>query len=290
MPGRFRALLSGMLVVACGCATTRTRENADSARPVIATPGDSARDVFRSVAPALADLVAEPLKGRYSFYIEDLESGQWLGFGDEELFEGWSLLKVSVMATILKKAARHEISIEDSTALSGPGYGRGAEVAIRELLERMIKLSDNGASLALSKYFTAAEFYRDLRAMADENIAAPMEAQRPPAISPRQFGNLLNSLYRGDYLGSEMSTYALELLSGTVYDSQLRRGVPSGTRVAHKVGFNADAGDFHDCGIVFLPHRPYILCVMSSNNTRAEADAVIGRISRIVYDNFAKQQ
>jgi len=85
-----------------------------------------------------------------------------------------------------------------------------------------------------------------------------------------------------------MSKISLQALAETVYASQLPSGVPEGTKVAHMVGYNANRGDFHNCGIVYHPKGAYILCVMSRNSTREEADRVIHAISRTVYEYYAE--
>ena len=74
--------------------------------------------------------------------------------------------------------------------------------------------------------------------------------------------------------------------TATLYDTQIKAGLPPEIKLVHKVGHNAGCGDFHDCGIVYLPppHKPYVLCVMSKGSTREEADRVISTISRQVYN------
>ena len=60
--------------------------------------------------------------------------------------------------------------------------------------------------------------------------------------------------------------------------------MPKGISVSHKVGFDATSGDSHDCGIVFLPNRPYMLCIMSRNTTKDESERVMSAVSRQVYE------
>jgi hypothetical protein len=58
--------------------------------------------------------------------------------------------------------------------------------------------------------------------------------------------------------------------------------------VAHKFGIRDIAGEqekqFHDCGIVYYPKRPYLLCVMTRGNDIQQAIAFIREVSRRVYD------
>lgn len=80
----------------------------------------------------------------------------------------------------------------------------------------------------------------------------------------------------------------------TSFPSQLPAKLPPDLRIAHKIGVAYDddskvIGSFHDCGIVYLPGKPYSICVMSRGVTRAEADATISTISLVVYEYMAAQ-
>jgi beta-lactamase class A len=95
---------------------------------------------------------------------------------------------------------------------------------------------------------------------------------------------MLRSLYLSSYLRRPMSEIALNTMLYTKYNSQIPAGVPSNVPVAHKIGFYFQEGYFHDCGIVYVPKKPYILCVMSKNTNQIEANKIISAVSKIVYD------
>ena len=100
------------------------------------------------------------------------------------------------------------------------------------------------------------------------------------------YSNLFTILYNGYYLSNEMSQLSLELLSESTYKDGLVAGVPAGTRVAHKFGFyNPPTGEsqLHDCGIVYHPRTPYVLCVMTSGPNIESEEAAISAISHLVY-------
>lgn len=239
------------------------------------------------------------VKGQYSLYFEDLNSGVWFGIDETNLYNQWSLLKVKVAATVLKKVERREITLASKVKLSPADLDTatlypelnhaGDELTVRELLDRLIRYSDNTASFALSRLFKADEFQDTLLAVG--TLPAPADKPRNflPSVSPKEYANALRDLYFAKYLSKPSSELILALMADTVYDSQIRMGLPPDIKVAHKVGFNADCGEFHDCGIVYLPDAPYILCVMSKKSTRDEADRVIREISRLVYE-FVRQK
>ena len=74
-----------------------------------------------------------------------------------------------------------------------------------------------------------------------------------------EFSTTVGTAY---YLNKPSCEYALRLLLRTIYRDQITAGLPSEIPVAHKEGYNVDTGDFHDCCVVYLPNRPYILCIM----------------------------
>lgn len=248
----------------------------------------------------LVNLLADgSVKGQYGLYFEDLNSGARFGINETNLYSQWSLLKVNVAVTVLKKVEGREVNLESGIKLHPAGLDTatlfpelnhtGDELTVRELLDRLIRYSDNTASFALSGLFKADEFQDTLLAVG--TLPAPSDKPRNflPPVSPKMYANILRDLYFAKYLSKPSSDLLLALMSDTVYDSQIRMGLPPETKVAHKVGFNAGCGEFHDCGIVYRPGAPYILCVMSKNSTREEADRVISEISRLVYE-FVRQK
>lgn len=249
---------------------------------------------YAELKPLVVETLTNNVKGHFSFYLEDLTSGTRLGINENDLYRAWSLLKVSVMVTILKKVEQQKLSLDRKVPLKPeanesesvfPSADRAAvSLSVRELIDRLIKLSDNKASFALAKLFTAEEFQEGLLAMGLPQTPPDQPKTNLPLVSAKHYANLLRSLYYSGYLKKPFCQLALAILSDTVYDSQIRKDVPYSINLAHMVGFNAGCGDFHDCGIIYLPGKPYLLCVMSTGSTREESDRVISMVSRQVYE------
>ena len=100
-------------------------------------------------------------------------------------------------------------------------------------------------------------------------------------------------LYNATYLGQDLSELALEFLAQSEFRSGLVAGVPAGIVVAHKFGEKADAASgqvqLHDCGIVYHPANPYLLCVMSRGPDFESLDDLIADVSRTVYAEVEAQ-
>ena len=296
--GRAYALtiLSGLLVWAVSCKQqTRPTPVSSPAQTNILTQEPAPFSVLHE---ELLNLLSQA-KGQYSVYLEDLTTGQTLQIQPDKLYPAWSLLKLIVLSTILNKVDQGHLSLEQTMDTPEPDQSSPPQFikiqdpsespTLRELLERLICYSDNAASFELAKLFRAETFQQNLECMGLPQTAPGKPRNTLPDISARQFAQALHTLYLANYLSPELSEFALELMSTSVYDSQIITGLPAGTPAAHMVGFNADHGDFHDCGIVYLPGHPYILCVMSSHNTREEADEIIHKISNIVFQYITQQ-
>ena len=92
-----------------------------------------------------------------------------------------------------------------------------------------------------------------------------------------------------------MSEKALSYMSEVDFKQGLVAGVPGGIAIAHKfgektVGASGEIKQLHDCGIVYYPNNPYLLCVMSRGDSFEYLDDTIREISHIVYEEVDRQQ
>ena len=108
------------------------------------------------------------------------------------------------------------------------------------------------------------------------------------SVSPKDYANILRSLYFSNYLKREFSELALSLMLETDYNSQLPKGIPKNIKISHKIGMSVNGMSFHNCGIIYTK-EPYILCVMSKNSTQEESDKIISKISKQIYDYRLKK-
>jgi hypothetical protein len=85
----------------------------------------------------------------------------------------------------------------------------------------------------------------------------------------------------------------LEVLTRTIFTDKLPAGVPPEIKVAHKIGVFRPLGSkssdqiFSDCGIVYVPNRPYALCMMVQGDEE-HAREYMKFISKMVYGFMAK--
>jgi beta-lactamase class A len=238
----------------------------------------------------LKPLIQEKLNnsnGDFGVYFEDLTTGSWLGINEKNKYLPLSLVKLPLLVTVLKLVEEDELGLEDKITIKkefldsefGSLYskGEGYNATIKELLVYLVNESDNTAFRALLDKTSVEKFETTRVAMG----LPPMNGHEK--MSPRDYANMLRSLYLSTYLRRTFSELGLSIMTGTSYNSQIPAGLPKDIKVAHKIGVDIGLGYYHDCGIIY-DNNPYLLCVMSSNSTQQEADRVISSISRVVYN------
>ena len=233
-----------------------------------------------------------------SVYYRDLNNGPWLGIGEDEHYSPASLLKVPFLIAALKQAEedptfldkkiKYESNIDNNkqNIVDGTQLEVGKEYTIRELLEYMIIHSDNDAKNLLLMNLWKPVFHD---VFYDLGIPIENYTDADNFLTVKEYASYFRILYNATYLNKNMSEQALLLLSKTNYNNGIVAGVPSGVVVAHKFGERffpqQNIKQLHDCGIVYKPGQPYLICVMTRGHDYPVMAKVIADISAIVYNN-----
>lgn len=231
-------------------------------------------------------------------YFRDLVGGPWFGIRETAEFVPASLFKVPVMIAILRASQDVPGLLEQQVVMSGSYTGlmnvehpsesleSGVPYTVNQLLEKMIVYSDNASSDLLKDVLRSI----DETGKSVETIYRQLgmySAATEHRLSVKNYSSLFRVLFNGRYLSYEMSEKALELLSRSAFTDALVAGIPKGTKVAHKFGIRDVPGEdikqFHDCGIVYYPKRPYLLCIMTRASDTESAIMFIREVSRRVY-------
>jgi beta-lactamase class A len=273
---------------------------------------DVAEDVIRSkeLVPFKNDIEAYLKTGvdkrwskKVSVYFRELNDGYWFSIGDTEKFTPASLRKVPLMIALLKEAEKESGLLDRSVRYDlANDYNlnqnikpsktlvKGNTYTVREMIYRMIVYSDNNAFTFLTKLVNPAQFdkvYSDLR------LQNPRALKDDDYLSIQTYESFFRILYNASYLSRESSNWALDIMSKSEFRTGLVAGVPPNVTVSHKFGEKSDANDgtvqLHDCGIVYYPRHPYLLCVMSQGSNFELLDDVIAEISRISFTTIDRQ-
>lgn len=243
-------------------------------------------------------------------FFRDLENGPTFGINDRQSFVPKSLLKVPIMFTFFTLAE------EDSELLQKPlvWSSKSAEISlpqsvpdelmleqdkpytINELIFRMIAYSDNHSMRLLEAYAYALSQEYDLIDHTYVNLGLMDPEDRTPGklLSVKSYASLFRLLYNASYLSNEFSEKALEYLIKTEFKGGIAGGVPEGIVVAHKFGERLqqqeESMQLHDCGIIYYPDNPYILCVMTVGGEYENLKEVLRDISQAVWGEISSRQ
>jgi beta-lactamase class A len=228
--------------------------------------------------------------------------GRWMGINEDDTYRPKSLLKVPFMIAYLKKAeGKGDLltkRLPYSEALrakyvADPAENNSALVPgetydVATLLKKMVIDSDNVAKdilLADLDEADTSEVFKDL------GIEVPKDNEPDYAISAKLYASFFRVLYNSTYLDRDSSEWALSLLSQAQFEKGLRAGVPAEVPLAHKYGIEAatyegDDLQLHDCGFVYYPDSPYLLCVMTRGHNIGNLGTTIAGISKMVYEKM----
>ncbi len=246
--------------------------------------------------------IAEHKINRASVYYKNLNNGHWMAINEDQKYTPASLFKVPLLIAYLKTAEqRPEILKNPLTKTDSLDQDDGESIrpaqsiklkqpyTVEELLEFMIKYSDNNATQLL---FDAADknFFKEI--FSDLRISLPSSDAEEDFITVKDYAFFFRILYNATYLNREESEKALNLLSQTTYKDGLVAGVPANMTVAHKFGEyslinngKVEKRQLHDCGIIYALDNPYKLCVMTEGQNFEDLKATIAQISKLVYGN-----
>jgi beta-lactamase class A len=232
-----------------------------------------------------------------SFYFMKLKDGVWVGIDEDEGYAAASLLKVPLLIAVLNKAqvfpeilerritygSQLDVLSQNIVPARRPELGK--TYTVDELLRFMIVYSDNVAKeLILDN--TDQEYIG--RVYSDLGLPAPFEQDKEYMISVKDFAMFFRVLYNATYLNKNMSEKALRLLAETEFPEGIPAGVAPGITVAHKFGerrYLKGETELHDCGIIYHPEGPYLLCVMTVGSDLDQLKKIIRDISGIVNKN-----
>lgn len=260
---------------------------------------------FRSIRSVIASAVADVTHAREAAYISvyyrDLATGSWFGIDENRAYAPASLAKVPLMIAYLKLAeqdpdlleqrvpfVRARGSVPEQHIAPTVRLVLGRTYTINELIRAMIVHSDNDAAFLLQ---AAADPHALSAVYADLNIDPPDFHNPNDTMTPEAFARFFRFLYNGTYLTRELSERALELLTESTFERGLAAGIPAGIPIAHKFGervfasgdTGASTAELHDCGIVYHPQHPFLLCVMSRGWDLDILASAIARVTAAAY-------
>lgn len=266
-----------------------------SAYPLIAKRAliDNPNDAILNFVPLrkILDQKFKDVSAPHSFSFEYLPTGTTIRESDTNELVGASMLKLPVVMDLYKAAELGKINLDKTVALEpdmlndqyGTLYqrGAGAKLTLREAAHIALRQSDNTAILLIQHYINGL-LTSDQDALA--SVDADYDTQgKSVLINSKSYASILKCLYFACYNNFASSEEILNNISQTADTSRITAQIPHTVTVAHKFGTNFETLTDGDCGIFYVPKRPYILCIMVGLPA-GQAEQFESDISRIVYN------
>ena len=240
--------------------------------------------------------------------IKDLVSGEEFLVQPDAVFPQGSSIRIHLVTELFRQAAANKLSLSEVRPLPESALTGGSGVL--RYLDRnttTMSLRDYAVMMIAVNDHSAANFLTDVVGM--ENVNASLAAQGTPEIkfqrrvmnrrdfpggpenegTPRAVMRALELIHRGAVVDRPTSAAILEVLSVSEV-SYFRRELPRGVMFAGRSGSGPTMRC--DAGIVLLPDRPFVLCVMikglpfTGAYDYAKPDALIAAVTQLALRRF----
>lgn len=236
----------------------------------------------------IADTMSDAYGTNIGLVVTDLSNGASASANANTQFVSASVYKLFVAYDIYKKIDKG--SVTGTQKLTAYGTSRTVE----QCLHDMLTVSDNTCGKALGKL---ADWTQLDTLLVEEGYAhtvlnnydAKGNIVKDKLTSASDVARLLTQLYNGSLLSKTSSTSFIELLKGDTIDYMLPSGLPSGTVVAHKVGF---LGQYqHDAGIIYGSKKDMLVVMLTkgwASSPEAKATAAFTTLGQATWE-YAKK-
>lgn len=239
--------------------------------------------------------------GRCSIVITNLTSGVKWEYCHRTSFAAASMIKLPIMVEVMRQAATGTISLDERLPVTSDVQTGGAGIltelqpglnlTIRELVTLMIILSDNTATNLLidrigmdsvnTTMATLGLTSTTLRRRMMDFEAASRGLEN--TTSAGDLALLFSHIYASQIVPYEYGTLMLDILKRQQVRDKLPFYLPEEIEIAHKTG--TLPGVEHDGGILYLPHAPYIICVLTDGHAaNYEGLQLVALIGKVIYE------
>jgi beta-lactamase class A len=253
-------------------------------------------------APSVVNVVGRDTSkfpGQVSVLYEDLATHHRVAWRPAQSFEAASLIKLPICIEAYCRWAEGKLDMNErltlragdittfSDALKGAKPGR--QYTVRQLCEAMITWSDNTATDVLLRRLGMASINARLASLGlhDTHVRSDMRHLlysngQSNVTTANDMAIMLEDIYQKHGMPAKAADGVLDLLKHQHRRHAIPARLPKGTVVANKTGELNDA--LHDCGVVYGPKGPYILCMLSRGITdKAAARSALQGLSLDIY-------
>lgn len=236
----------------------------------------SAAEEFNELEPQIENLLStfqSQVGGKWSVYVEDLDSGGSMSLNDEKM-QAASLIKLYIMGAVY----------ENYDSLSSEGN-------LDDLLNKMITVSDNDAANNLVKLLGGGDAGKGMDKVnsfcvqynyTSTQMGRLLLEENPTGenyTSTSDCGKFLYHVYNKKFAHADEM---MDILKAQTLTAKIPAGIPEGIEVANKTGELDDVQN--DAAIVFGEKVPYIVCIMSEGVSGTDGPiSAIANLSSAIY-------
>ena len=252
--------------------------------------------------------------------INGMEGKDTLSINGQRHFPMQSVFKFPIALAILAEVDKGNLSLDQKIDIKKsqllPGlwsplrkkYPKGGSIAIDEIMEYTVALSDNagcdallrllGEPQAVERYFANLGFTDFAVKINEEVMQGNWDLQFLNWTTPKEANRILAAFYENDnkLLSQESYDFIWDIMKGTKTGKKRLRGhLPEETVVAHKTGWSGKHKEtgitaaVNNIGIVFLPngeHFTISVFVTESSESLEANEKIIAEISKAAWDYF----
>lgn len=265
-----------------------------------------------SVRNTVDQLLKEGKVRRVSVFARDLTTLRYVAVNEWEMFEPASLMKIPLLMAYYQYAELDPAFLSQRVVYEGGDdlnkdqqmqtfdeqtqLAAGQEYPIENLLERMIKYSDNNATHQLQKWI-AADYLE--RVLMDLGLRIPKHGMNDNRdfVTTKSFAAIFRYLYNSSVLNRKSSEQVLAVLSQTTFDQGIRAVIPKDVKLVEKYGERSvydQSGsiltrELHECGIVYSKASPFTFCVFTEGDSFENLTESLQTITKKLYEDMSKK-
>lgn len=225
-----------------------------------------------------------------------MASGTAIRIGDDNQLIAASLIKLPLVMNLYRAAEMKKIDLDETITITegelDGGYGNlyekgaGTKYTLRQLAQHALEESDNTAAHAIYDH-TMSLLSEENQSLAQLDIDQDMENGQA-VINAKSYASVLKGLFFASFVNRDSSNEILGYLTNSTEHNRLTKNLPPAVKVAHKNGVNDQSWAESDCGIVYVPKRPYIVCIMIGL-PKNQSETLMADVSKMIYDYVTTQ-
>lgn len=237
-----------------------------------------------------------------SIYFSHLNNNTWYGINEKTIFNSSGLNKILLLISAFKlieespEVLNFKFLLDEASGtfqkIDSADAGNSSEktLTIYDVMEDMIKNSNNKTATFLNDLLNASSPKIVERVFIDLGIKMPNN-KGIQELTAKDYAVFFSVLYNVTYINDKNSEMALKFLSETAFKDGLNVGLDENTLVAHYYEQTTEGKliQMHNCGIIYYPGSPYILCILIKGYDANQMNTAIQEISKAVFQEVKTQ-